>query len=123
MSTLDELKSQLENLKLSYINITKDFQLKKSSLPLFFGSPDFDDLNALGMQEVRLHQANVLAQGKIQQEITKLQNEQNVLKVGRLETNTNIIPTMPQSTTNIIKTETNPLLIAGGLLLAAILLK
>ena len=123
MSTLDELKSQLENLKLSYINITKDFQLKKSSLPLFYGSPDFDDLNALGMQENRLKQANVLAQGKIQQQITKLQNEQNVLKVGRLETNTNIIPTPTNTTNNTAKTQTNPIIIAVGLLVAAILLK
>ena len=78
LSTLDELKSQLTSLKIDYDNITKNFQIKKNALPLFYGSPDFDDLNALSIQENKLKSANVLAQGKIQAAITKLQNEQNL---------------------------------------------
>ena len=77
-------------------NSLDDIERKKKALPLFYGSPDFDDLNALGMQANRIRQSVTLKIGQIQNEINKLQKqnpvEQTVREAQTVSTTTETIP-------------------------------
>ena len=112
LSTISELQAQILTLQTNLQNSLDDIERKKKALPLFYGSPDFDDLNALGMQANRIRQSVTLKIGQIQSEINKMQLQSNI-QAG----NTEIIQASRDGTATNISSISPLLLVAGAVAL------